>query len=484
MTVNHFCLLVPIGSQPAQLAQLPRSSRAATMSQGAEDGGAEDAAQKAARLKAEGNAAFRAGEHSVAVRLYTEALEHGAAQALAEQHLLYSNRSQAFLRMAEHEAALRDADRAIELAPEWHRGYARRAGACVQLGRDEEAFYAYEKALQLAPGTADYAQKLEQLNDSITKQYVAHRQRTQGRVETSTFGYLERRVQEMGGSVRLVPDARDSGQEFGIDWDELNPQADPPLPEWWPESAGLDWGVVANHMGEDAWWSTLRNLADCEVLTAFADDGNTEVPLKLSSLPSISATRTDGQLDRRAAVWPPPCSRARRHLHFLAEFRRADTEARAVMRSGPEGKTVTGCAVFLDRIAEPLLHDDAVIAIAGSDPPVDIHTVMQQWNLAGELCLRSSHAGICEFNPFATPVPTMLEAFRAALAKRRGEDDEARWSGVKRALGATIRSLLFQVIFPLHLRCRTKGRVLPSWCSCRLFLGPGFRLGAPWNRLG
>ena len=27
-------------------------------------------------------------------------------------------------------------------------------------------------------------------------------------------------------------------------------------------------------------------------------------------------------------------------------------------------------------------------------------------------------------------------------------------------------------------------RVLPSWFPCRLFLGPGFRLGARWNRLG
>ncbi len=26
-------------------------------------------------------------------------------------------------------------------------------------------------------------------------------------------------------------------------------------------------------------------------------------------------------------------------------------------------------------------------------------------------------------------------------------------------------------------------RVLPSWFPCRLFLGPGFRLGARWNRL-
>ena len=34
-----------------------------------------------------------------------------------------------------------------------------------------------------------------------------------------------------------------------------------------------------------------------------------------------------------------------------------------------------------------------------------------------------------------------------------------------------------QVILWLeHLACRTKGGVLPSWPSCRLFLGPGFRL--------
>ena len=37
--------------------------------------------------------------------------------------------------------------------------------------------------------------------------------------------------------------------------------------------------------------------------------------------------------------------------------------------------------------------------------------------------------------------------------------------------------------FPLHLGCRTKGGVLPSWPWRRLFLGPGFRLGARWNRL-
>ena len=58
---------------------------------------------------------------------------------------------------------------------------------------------------------------------------------------------------------------------------------------------------------------------------------------------------------------------------------------------------------------------------------------------------------------------------------------------VKEALVALLATALLpsaQVIPPLHLVCRTKGGVRNSWPPCRLFLGPGFRLGARWNRLG
>ena len=48
---------------------------------------------------------------------------------------------------------------------------------------------------------------------------------------------------------------------------------------------------------------------------------------------------------------------------------------------------------------------------------------------------------------------------------------------------SVVESFVRQVIFPLHLGCRSRGRVLGSWCSCRLFLGPGFRLGVRWNCL-
>ena len=56
-----------------------------------------------------------------------------------------------------------------------------------------------------------------------------------------------------------------------------------------------------------------------------------------------------------------------------------------------------------------------------------------------------------------------------------------------RARAAALSVLLLGLLLPTestHLGCRTKGGVIPSWPSCRLSLGPGFRLGARWNRLG
>ena len=40
-----------------------------------------------------------------------------------------------------------------------------------------------------------------------------------------------------------------------------------------------------------------------------------------------------------------------------------------------------------------------------------------------------------------------------------------------------------KVILPTAPGVSSEGGVLPSWFPCRLFLGPGFRLGARWNRL-
>ena len=43
---------------------------------------------------------------------------------------------------------------------------------------------------------------------------------------------------------------------------------------------------------------------------------------------------------------------------------------------------------------------------------------------------------------------------------------------------------MHQVILPAAPGVSNEGEgVLPSWSTCRLFLGPGFRLAARWNRL-
>jgi predicted TPR repeat methyltransferase len=105
---------------------------------------------------------------------------------------------------ARYEAALRDADQCIALAPEWHKGHARRAGTCVQLGRDEDAFHAYERAVALAGGTAeatDYEAKLAQLSTALAKQHAAHQQRGRANAAASPFGHVEARVLAPGGEV-------------------------------------------------------------------------------------------------------------------------------------------------------------------------------------------------------------------------------------------------------------------------------------------
>ena len=60
------------------------------------------------------NTACQAGDFPTAVRLYTEAIALDPAN-----HILFSNRSAAYIKMGEFNKALQDASRARELNPEW-----------------------------------------------------------------------------------------------------------------------------------------------------------------------------------------------------------------------------------------------------------------------------------------------------------------------------------------------------------------------------
>lgn len=79
-------------------------------------------------LKQEGNDAFKAGKYKSALELYSKAI------AVEENAVLYSNRSATQLKLKDAAAALKDADKCIQLDPEWQKGYFRKGQALEAQG--------------------------------------------------------------------------------------------------------------------------------------------------------------------------------------------------------------------------------------------------------------------------------------------------------------------------------------------------------------
>lgn len=68
----------------------------------------------ALEAKNKGNAAFSAGNFDEAVKHFTEAIALDASN-----HVLYSNRSAAYASLGKYQEALADADKTIEIKPDW-----------------------------------------------------------------------------------------------------------------------------------------------------------------------------------------------------------------------------------------------------------------------------------------------------------------------------------------------------------------------------
>jgi len=94
--------------------------------------------------KERGNERLRAGDVDGALEEYSKAIELDASN-----HIYYSNRSAANLKLECYAAALADANRCIELAPRWAKGYLRAAAAYTGMGNAEQAAAARQKAQDL-----------------------------------------------------------------------------------------------------------------------------------------------------------------------------------------------------------------------------------------------------------------------------------------------------------------------------------------------
>lgn len=113
--------------------------------------------------KAAGAAAWGAGNFSLAVEKFTAALD---AEKAAENDKTFvktvlSNRSAAYMKLDNRNAALLDADECVALDPNWPKGYVRRGDALYALSRFTECYNAYNSAYRLDMSDAAVKRKCE-----------------------------------------------------------------------------------------------------------------------------------------------------------------------------------------------------------------------------------------------------------------------------------------------------------------------------------
>lgn len=111
----------------------------------------------AAAAKTRGNEAFTKGEFQKAVEEFTEAIKQDPTDGI-----FYSNRSGAFASLKQFEQALEDANKCLELRPDFVKGYSRKGVALFGMGKHKEAEEAYDAGLKLDPANA-------QLKDGLSE---------------------------------------------------------------------------------------------------------------------------------------------------------------------------------------------------------------------------------------------------------------------------------------------------------------------------
>jgi len=120
-----------------------------------------------------GNAALKEGKKEEAIQWFTKGIS--LVKPGEPAHVLYSNRSAAYASCGKYSEALSDAEKAIELKPDWPRGYSRRATALHFLGRLEEARDGYKKALEMDPSNATLKDSLNEVERSLKEKEDADR---------------------------------------------------------------------------------------------------------------------------------------------------------------------------------------------------------------------------------------------------------------------------------------------------------------------
>ncbi|KAJ2850097.1 Small glutamine-rich tetratricopeptide repeat-containing protein 2 [Coemansia brasiliensis] len=112
--------------------------------------------QRADAFKAEGNSFVTQKDYASAIDAYTRAID-----LVGDTAVYYGNRAAAYSQNGEHEKAVSDAKKALEIDSKYSKGYSRLGLAHYSLGQYKEAAEAYEKGLELDPGNSVMLKSLE-----------------------------------------------------------------------------------------------------------------------------------------------------------------------------------------------------------------------------------------------------------------------------------------------------------------------------------
>ncbi|XP_073333808.1 uncharacterized protein [Pagrus major] len=115
----------------------------------------EEMRRRGESLTVQGIQMFGQGQYSRAVDMFTEAI-----YCDPKDHRFYGNRSYCYWCLEQYYSALTDAQRSIQLAPDWPKGYFRKGCALMGLKRYSEAEKAIEQVLKLDQNCKEASSKL------------------------------------------------------------------------------------------------------------------------------------------------------------------------------------------------------------------------------------------------------------------------------------------------------------------------------------
>jgi len=113
---------------------------------------------EADKFKEAGNALFAKGDHQAAVREYTKAIELNP-----NGHVYYSNRSACFVGLNRLDKAIEDGRSCVKLSPNWAKGYYRLGHALALNHSYDEALEVLRKGLAVDPANADIKGRLQEV---------------------------------------------------------------------------------------------------------------------------------------------------------------------------------------------------------------------------------------------------------------------------------------------------------------------------------